>query len=246
MDPQYLEKIGFTKNESKVYLTLLKIGLNKTGEILKKSNLNSGKIYEILESLKNKGLISETIKNGVKHFAAAPPSQLLQYLELKKNQLKNEELTIKEIIPKLEKIREETLPKKIITTYTGFKGIITASEEALAQISEDEEILSLGISDINTRFQKYWLNWEKKRLKKKIKSRYILSQKGSIFNDLKKVKNVEVKVLLANTPVGIDIYGKSILILLHYQEPISCTIIYDEHTIKTFKSYFEILWKQAK
>ncbi len=246
MNIKSLEKIGLTKNESKVYLTLLKIGLNKTGEILKKSNLNSGKIYEILESLKNKGLISETIKNGIKHFAAAPPKQLLQYIELKKEELKKEESTVKKLIPDLERLREEKLPEKRITTYVGMKGIITASEEALSKISKDEEILSLGITDDNLKFQKYWLNWETKRLKKKIKSRYIISQKGIIFNDLKKIKNVKVRILSAETPAGIDIYGNSILILLHYQEPISCTIIYDEHTVKTFKSYFELLWKQAK
>ena len=52
MERRYLEKIGLTKNESIVYTTLLKLGISKTGEILKKSGLNSGKIYEILESLK--------------------------------------------------------------------------------------------------------------------------------------------------------------------------------------------------
>jgi hypothetical protein len=40
-----------------------------------------------------------------------------------------------------------------------------------------------------------------------------------------------------DTPVGIDIYGQEIVLILHYQEPVSCTLIYDEHTNKTFRAY---------
>jgi len=73
IEPETLENVGLTKNESIVYLTLLRIGTAKTGEILNKSHLNSGKIYEILESLKEEGLVSESIINNIRHFTAAPP-----------------------------------------------------------------------------------------------------------------------------------------------------------------------------
>jgi len=81
MESETLEKIGLTKNESIVYLTLVKSGSIKTAEILKKSGLNSGRIYDTLESLKHKGLISESNINGVKHFTASPPNQLKEYLK---------------------------------------------------------------------------------------------------------------------------------------------------------------------
>lgn len=241
-----LEQIGLTKNESITYLTLLKLGTSKTGLILKKSGLNSGKIYEILNSLKEKGLVSETIINGIKHFTSAPPQQLLQYMELKKKTLSEEEKLVKSMIPNLEKIQKSILPEKRIVTYSGFRGMMTAAEEALAQTPNGKEIVSLGISDINAWSQDYWLKWEKLRLKKKITAKYILSQKGVIYKDLKNIKNIQVKFLKADTPVGIDIYGEKIVLILHYQEPVTCTMIYDEHTVRTFKSYFEILWKQAK
>ena len=41
-------------------------------------------------------------------------------------------------------------------------------------------------------------------------------------------------------------YGKDKILLLHYQEPISCTLIYAENMTRTFKSYFEVLWKTTK
>ncbi len=53
MEPEILGKIGLTRNEALVYLTLLRIGSSKAGEIIKQSGINSGRIYETFESLKN-------------------------------------------------------------------------------------------------------------------------------------------------------------------------------------------------
>src|SRR3989344_7102355 len=114
-----LEKIGLTKNESVVYQTLLQLGTSKTGEILKKSGLNSGKIYEILESLKLKGLLSESIINNIKYFTAAPPSQILGYIQDKKDELDKEEATIKSLLPELEKLRNIPKEETKSITYTG-------------------------------------------------------------------------------------------------------------------------------
>lgn len=246
METKALETIGLTKNESRVYLTLLKIGTTATGKLLKESRLNSGKIYEILESLINKGLVSETLIGNIRHFTASSPEQLKYFLSLKKKKLLTQEKTVNGLIPKLKKIQKSRLPEKRIVTYKGFRGIITAAEEALEDTKKGDEILSLGISDINAWSQKYWVKWERMRARKKITARYILSQKGTIYKDLKKAKDIIIKILELDTPVGIDIYGKDKTLILHYQEPVSCTLIYDEHTAKTFRSYFEPLWKVAK
>ena len=61
-----LKDIGLTDYESKVYLALLEIGEGTSGEIINKAGIHTGKIYEILASLKNKGLISEVIVNNIK------------------------------------------------------------------------------------------------------------------------------------------------------------------------------------
>src|SRR3989338_9040289 len=107
MDTKILEHVGLTHNESVVYLTLIKEGTSKSGEILKNSGLNSGKIYEILESLKRKGLVSESMINKVKHYTAALPSQILEYINKQKEELEKDEQIIKKAIPEFEKIREK-------------------------------------------------------------------------------------------------------------------------------------------
>ena len=106
MEAKILESAGLTKNESIVYLTLLQIGTSRTGKILKSSKLNSGKIYEILNSLMNKGLVSESIIDNIKNFSAAPPNEIINYINKKKEALEKQETNIKSILPQLKAIKE--------------------------------------------------------------------------------------------------------------------------------------------
>src|SRR3989344_337750 len=62
MNEQLLEDIGLTKGEIKVYLTLLKLRETTTGKIIEEAQISSGKIYEILDKLIKKGLVSYIIK----------------------------------------------------------------------------------------------------------------------------------------------------------------------------------------
>ena len=59
MDKKLLESIGMTSGEVSVYLALLDLGISSTGNIIKKSNVSSSKVYLILERLLQKGLISQ-------------------------------------------------------------------------------------------------------------------------------------------------------------------------------------------
>ena len=53
-----LKQLGLTEYEIKVYLTLLKEGPKKGGEISKLSKVPHGKTYESLESLEKRGFVS--------------------------------------------------------------------------------------------------------------------------------------------------------------------------------------------
>ncbi|MBS3099491.1 hypothetical protein J4462_04725 [Candidatus Pacearchaeota archaeon] len=247
MDTKILEHVGLTHNESIVYLTLIKEGNSKSGEILKNSGLNSGKIYEILESLKKKGLVSESAINNIKHYTAAPPSQILEYLNKQKEELEKDEQIIKKAIPELEKIRENKTKEIKAITYTGFRGIRTATDEALERMKKGEEILGMGITEKKNKiFNEFWVVWTEKRIKKKIIAKHIFSEKGDYFNKFEKMKYTESKVLEGLTPVTIDIFGKDKVLILNYNEPYSCTMIYDENTATSFINFFHQLWKLAK
>ena len=249
METNTLEKIGLTHNESLVYLTLLKLGTSKSGDILNSSGINSGKIYEIFESLKKKGLVSESIINKVRNFTAAPPSQILYYLEKKMEEISKEEESIKKEIPQLEKLRIDSIKDIRAVTYLGYEGIKTAADEALASLKDNDEILAMGvIGKKHPRFNVFWRKWTEKRLKIKPKviAKHIFSERGEYYNLFKKLRKNESKVLEGLTPVTVDIFGEEKVLILNYNEPYSCVMIYDKNTAQAFRTFFYQLWKQAK
>jgi sugar-specific transcriptional regulator TrmB len=60
---QTLGKIGFTPNETKVYLALIDLGTALAGNVAKKAALHRRQTYDALHRLIAKGLVSYTSKN---------------------------------------------------------------------------------------------------------------------------------------------------------------------------------------
>jgi sugar-specific transcriptional regulator TrmB len=248
MELRALEKIGLTRNESIVYLTLLKIGTSKTGDLLVSSGLNSGKIYEILESLKDKGLVSESIINNIRHFDAAPTSEILSWLDKKKEEIEKDKESMKKQLLELESLRKskrENLSKSV--TYTGFNGFKTAVGEAFNHLKEGDEVLGMGITGKkDIKFNNFWITFGKERARKKIKAKNLFSDKDDFYKQYSKIRLTENKLIEGITPVTIDIFGENIVLILNYDEPSSFTLIYNKNTATSFKEFFYQLWKIAK
>ena len=96
-----LEEIGLTKREIKVYMALLEVGLSSVGQIIKKSGIPGSKIYETLDKLKKRGLISSVLKENKQFFQASDPKTILDFLdEQRRNILEN-------VLPKLESLQKK-------------------------------------------------------------------------------------------------------------------------------------------
>ena len=102
MNPKLLEDIGLTEGETKVYLSLLRMGESKTGPISKEAEVSSSKVYKILDRLISKGLIVYVIKGKVKFFSAVEPRRILDYMKKREKEFKKKMDAVADIIPKLE------------------------------------------------------------------------------------------------------------------------------------------------
>ena len=102
-----LEQIGFNKSEIKIYLGLLKIGPSSSGPIIKESKTANSKVYEVLEKLIQKGMVSHFMKENVKYYKATNPKMLLNYLEEKKLKIEKEEGKINKLLPSLLALSKE-------------------------------------------------------------------------------------------------------------------------------------------
>jgi len=128
MNTQTLENLGFTKGEIKVYLALLELGPSTTTPIIDKSKISSSKVYEILERLKNKGMVSFIKKEKKNIFEAASPERIKDYIFEKKEKLKQQEKEFESFLPEL--LLKETLSKtkQEAAIFKGVKGLNAAFE----------------------------------------------------------------------------------------------------------------------
>jgi predicted DNA-binding transcriptional regulator len=83
-----LKKSGLSEKEIKVLTALLELGDSPVRDISSKAGVNRGTAYDILKSLVKQGLVSSFETKTNLHFAAEPPSKLLDYLEEKENNFK--------------------------------------------------------------------------------------------------------------------------------------------------------------
>lgn len=247
---EILRKIGLTKGETEIYLTLLKTGSTTTGPIINKSNISRSKVYEVLEKLKKKGLATEIIKHNTKYFEAATPNRIKEYLLSQKKELEILENEADKIIPSLEELQSSHINRQEARVYLGIEGWKTLYTEILNKLNKGEEYLAFGISrkDIeNSEIRRFIRKFHLKRGEKGVKARLIMRKntKDLMKKYFSNLKDYKYKFLKAKFPTNINLHKDSTVILVNEGTPIAFQINSKEVT-RRYKEYFEELWKQAK
>jgi sugar-specific transcriptional regulator TrmB len=84
-----LVKMGLSKGEAKIYLTLLKNGQSSVNQLSEKVSLHRPNIYDYLQKLVDKGLVNYSTEENVKRFSAVEPEKLLEFIQAKEDILRN-------------------------------------------------------------------------------------------------------------------------------------------------------------
>ena len=136
-----LEEVGLAGNEVKVYLALLDLGSALAGEITKKSGVNRTNVYDTLDKLIEKGLVSYVIKANRKYFEAASPERLINYLDEREEDIKRKRELVNSILSELRKKRNLSKESQEATIYKGKKGLKSIAEDVL---NTRKELLIFG------------------------------------------------------------------------------------------------------
>ncbi|MDD5254123.1 MAG: helix-turn-helix domain-containing protein [Candidatus Nanoarchaeia archaeon] len=240
---QALIKIGLTEGESQVYEALVELGLCSTGKITKKANIASSKVYEVLQRLQTKGLVSFIIKNGVKHYDATPPERLIDFLEDKKEEISESQQEIKKILPLIESKRDKKEHNQTIV-YTGTQGpkivlneILEAGKKGITNYGFGTDI-DPYVEHMPSALNKY-INTAKKH---KFKTKLLFKKGFSSPNTTAEIRFLEEEYL---PPARTMIYGDKVAII-DFAKPITTIIIENETIANSYKKHFELLWKIAK
>src|SRR3990167_3675456 len=110
-----LQTLGFTKNEMTVYLALIPLGQAKAGEIIKKTGMHRNLVYQSLESLQKRKLVSVSESRGITIYQALNPTQLL-------NEVKSRQALTAGVVEELKALQKKP-PKQEIIIYEGIEEV---------------------------------------------------------------------------------------------------------------------------
>ncbi len=238
MKLEILQEIGLSATEAKVYLALLEIGSGLAGDITKKAEINRTNVYDALERLIKKGLVTYVITANRKLFEPLAPETL-------KDLLKEKEEKVNSILPELNQLFKENKAKEEATLFKGKKGVKSAYELLL---KEESEIFVYGAeSRFSNVLPAYQKAWHLQRVKNKISLRIIFSERVKERKQQENLKLCKMRFLPESYdfPSTILVSGNLIITVVWTEMPFAF-LVRSKEAVKSNLNFFDILWKAAK
>jgi sugar-specific transcriptional regulator TrmB len=118
-----LKSLDLTADESKIYVGLLHGGATGAGELAKKLGMARPTLYDMLRKLRDKGIITQSMKYGVRSFHAEAPQKLDHLLRQKIADLQAQQKHLHGIMPMLEARRLKNAPPPRFQFFDGAEGV---------------------------------------------------------------------------------------------------------------------------
>lgn len=233
--------IGMSEKEGKAYLAILELGEATMSDIVKKSHLKRTTLYDIIEILREKGLIGLSKYKKRITYVAENPAKLLECLE-------EEKQAIQRVMPELLTITNSMLKKPKVRFYEGRDGIKDVYRDILRYPIEKIQawVPENIIYELDKKF--FEEHYTPKLRAQKMVIELIATDlpefrrhKEDNTVPTRKIKLVDSKRFPFS--VEITLYGRNRLAIMSYQDQMGL-IIESEQITKTLRSIFTLQWSQ--
>lgn len=171
-----LQQLNFSDKEIVVYLDLQKIGQATPTQLARRTGVNRTSVYDIVQILLQRGIISQYKKHGRIYVVALDPSHLVTHLrsESKKQEqrLVDQIKQVEAILPNLLSLHLVQTNKPTVTFFEGEHGMREAYEETLK--SQEFIRAFANVQTMHEGLPSFFPEYYQRRAKKKIFIRAIL------------------------------------------------------------------------
>lgn len=237
-----LQYLGFDDRQAKAYLALLELGEGTLAELVKRSKIKRTTLYDIVRSLRDRGLVS-TAKRGERTTYIAEDPRTLD------ERLQEQRVVLADALPELLSLANALNKKPRILYYEGAEGIKEVYRNTLEY--PNQELLAWVTEDAVTRFDLDFLNtiYLPKRIEKKIWVRAIVPDVPRMCEylgpDVASLRTTRV-MDPARFPLDVEInlYGGSRVAFMSFREQTGL-IVENASMYRTLKSIFEQQWESV-
>lgn len=244
MKEQTLMEVGFSKNEAKVYVSLLETGPASATKVAEVSGIHRVNVYDAIEKLKGRGLVGFLQNNGKRVFQASPPDTLL-------NIPKTMEIKIQNILPQLQLQHQLAASKSEVQIFDGYDFI---RNMFLQFLETKEDILDLNcprfvLQMVAKEFEEII---HKRRAQQKQMMYHVFDKSAvermKFLNTLPytKARYLEhgsednVTTSICGDVVAIQVYYEN-----HSQKPLTI-FIRNKQIAEVYRKNFFVIWEKAK
>ncbi|MEK7084393.1 MAG: helix-turn-helix domain-containing protein [Patescibacteria group bacterium] len=237
LSKQLLKSLGLSDSQVKVYAAALELGEANMQELSEKSGVKRTSIYNFIEELKERGLMTETRKRKRRVYSAVHPAQLLEIEKTRIGELER-------VLPELLAIHNRQKTKPRVTFYEGMDRVLEVYTDQLREKKpifayEDLEHMVGSMPD------SFLANWPMERAKKNIPFASI-SRDSEVARAFTK-KNIKFlrrsKLVKANDwKTEINIYGNKVAMMTFRPDHPICVLIEDKDIAETMRANWQMFW----
>jgi len=239
-----LEELGLNKNEAIVYDFLLNFGQATASELIKKSDFHRNIVYDNLEKLIDKGLVSYITEGRSKVFHANPPEMLGDFLEKQQEKLDHK----KEIAIKLQKDIQRQVKKTTKQDAQIFRGVRGVKFIIKQFIEKKQEYITYGSPQVSNEImsETYWKSIVNKISSLGTSARVLFNQSQREWRKRFDAKTIIYRFLETEIEplTQTIICGNQVAIIVWTEQPVT-TLITDKNVADSYRDFFELLWKTS-
>jgi len=245
----YLKNLNYPNNEIRVYLALLEIQNSNVGPLIKKTGLHRQIVYNALEKLAEKKLVTAVVKNNRQHYSIADTDVFLENANQYQKSTKN-------LVSELKQLQGSIKYQQNLVIYEGVEGLHEMHLKNIKNQPRKTTLNFIGAGGLpwfeNMRINNVLKKYEKIRLERGIDINLVSfdSKRKEVEQTIKEDINQGPKrgkyyryiaQDLAN-PVVTQIWHKKVAMII-YGTPILIIEINNPQVAENFNNYFTALWK---
>lgn len=246
MYAELFEQLGLSKNEARIYETLLAEGESGIGHLATKSKVHRRNVYDSMNRLIEKGLVFEILEKKENHYQAVDPRKLLELVEEKQNMLSK-------VMPQLDALYKGTPRNEQVYIYRGAEGWKNYMRDML-RIGEPAYFIGAKGGWLDARVKHFFPQFIKEAQKKKLQFYHLFDHEvKKDCNEILQYVGKQYKFLPKgfSTQAAIDIFGDHVNVIspIHIgglAEEFSVTVIVNKHIADAFRVWFWFMWNACK
>jgi len=241
-----LQEIWLSKNEAKIYETVLELGECSVSDIAKKSGIHRRNIYDTITRLSEKWVIFSIFGGKENSYAAAEPQKLREMLHEKQQ-------TFEKILPYLDDMRNKQPPTEAAFIYKWIEGYKNYMRD-LANVAEDCYFLGAKWNwltpGVSSEFQKTFermmeLKWKKTQI--------IFDPRVRERLDIQETTSGEFRFLPEwyETPGVVDVFWDHVVTfksawVWNFWEDGTIFVMVNPQLAESYRMWFKFIWDHCE